>query len=68
MDMRRVVYAVILASVVGVSTTGCVVAAGDDREGWRRRDRDRWEERRDGRWDRPDGRWERRGQYREPAY
>jgi len=67
--MRRVVVsALILASIVGLSTTGCVVAAGDDRDGWRRHDR---EERRDGRWERHDERSERRDghwQYREPAY
>jgi hypothetical protein len=61
--MRRVIVsALMLASLVGVSTTGCFVAAGDDRDGWRRHDRDRWE-RRDGRSDRRDGRWERHGDH-----
>jgi len=58
------VSTLILASVLGIATSGCVVAAGDDRDGWRGRDRDRWEERRHDRYERRDGRW----QHREPAY
>jgi hypothetical protein len=50
----------LLATVVGALTTGCVVAAGDD-DGWRR-DRSRWHERRDD--DRRDGRWD----YRRDRY
>jgi hypothetical protein len=58
---RPLASTLLLASVVGVLTTGCVVAAGDD-DGWRR-DRGRWHDSRDGYrygdyyW--RDGRWER---------
>jgi hypothetical protein len=67
--MRRLmVSTLILAGLVGISTTGCVVAAGDDRDGWKRHDRDRWERRDDGRSDRRDGYRDGRWYYREPAY
>jgi hypothetical protein len=45
---RSLVSTLILACAVGVLTTGCVVAAGDDGGGWRR---DRWHDRHDTRWD-----------------
>ena len=67
---RSLASTLLLASVVGTLTTGCIVAAGDDHDGWRSRDRDRYE-----RWDRRDPRGDRRYEYRdgrwwyrEPAY
>ena len=62
---RGLASTLFLVGAVGVLTTGCVVASGDD-NGWRRH-RDRVEhryDRRDDVYEHRDGRW----QYREPAY